>query len=1608
MRQRIRTRLLRSGSLWVVAAVLPLSGAMRPVVAAEPSAAVLAQKLYDMPGFAEPLVPTRPTARSQDEALIRAVRRYSAQKDLGHVAGLQAYLRRYPHSPWTAAIKLNEGLIAETRGYYDRALVDLAQAWRQGRSARGQAARSQADYAVASLARLEARFADKGALARLLRSVRGRGMTGPSAALLAGVREAFWDMQHIPQTAFRCGPMALKAVLTDLYPRRPENTKLCITPVTEKGLSLSAMQKLARTVGLTYVMARPTPQARFPIPAVVHWRVNHYATLVAYRDGRYGVRDPAFNHEQWFTRRALLHETTAVLIPPRALAHGFVPIRARAGARIWGRGYTGGNDLNATTHYDKKVHPPGQPRKHCKARSHSCKCTGLARYSVSAMLVSLSISDTPLAYTPPLGPRVAVTFTYNADDVTQPANFTFGNVGPQWTTNWSSYIEEPLDPYSDVFRVFPGGGGETETTAQIVGPDAITYAPEPLTGAQLFKIGPAAFKRVLPNGTVQIYDNAAAVSGYTRRVFLTSITGPRGHTVTLHYDSQFRLTSITDPLGQVTTFRYADPQYPLQVTSVTDPFGRTATLTYDGEGRLTSTTDPLGMTSRYTYSGTGTTITGLTTPYGTTHFQSAIVGDMRLLTVTDPLGHTEKMEYIQGVSSIPFYDAHPPAGMALFTSNMNDRDTYVWNPDVYAQAPSDFTKATIYHWLHSQVGLTSRVLESIKHPLQNWLWYSYPNQFWVGGVGTLDKPSAIGVQLGDGKTDLTTLARNATGHVIERVGPDGHTTFISYAANGIDPITVSQQTPQGPVVVARATYNAQHEPLTTTNAAGETTTYTYNAAGQLTSKTNPLGETTRYVYDASGYLSTIVNANGQPQARFTYDSEGRVASYTNAGGTTVRYTYDALNRLTGITYPDGTTRTYTYQNLNVVAVKNRLNQITRYGYDADGRLISITNPTGAVTTLTRNADEKVIAITDPDGHTTDWMRDIEERVIGRTGPLQHVTTWTYGTGAGRLQGVTDPLGQTTAYGYTLGGKLASLQYLHAQVPTPGVIFTYGASFPHLIAMTDGTGTTHYAYGSVGAPGALRLTTVQTPLPQATIRYAYDANDDLIHQSINGQTQTFGYDALGRLTGDTNALGAFTYGYLGQTALVTSQRLAGSPVAIRYRYLSPTHDDRLQAILNTVARGQPPASFSYRTNALDEITRIQARPVIPGGGRSPRPRDRNEGDSAGFRLFAPVDHPTDALFGGEGEEHEGRSLGPGPGYGGPVGAFLGVASLTYDADQRLVGTTGNLFGRTRYTYDAANNLLAVHNSRRPFTGYYNAANELIAASGRTLTYNADGELTNDGARTYTWDAAYRLVAVRDGTGTITTFAYNGLDERVATITQAGQAAPVTTDTLWCGITICAAFTPSGTLTAQYFPQGEIDGRQEYLYTRNTVGSVTATLTPQGTVVRQYNYSPFGQAIVTGADQPVEGRHRPRHGAPTPTFGYAGMVYNASTGLNLTLYRAYDARLRRWLSRDPVGMMSGLALIRAGLMAPGAVAGGGASWVGLNLAINRYPYVGNDPLNWGDPEGDIQFSPWVRNCAIGVCIVTRLACVVTNRNPGPEIEPAEPQPPPVIYILPRKSP
>ena len=66
--------------------------------------------------------------------------------------------------------------------------------------------------------------------------------------------------------------------------------------------------------------------------------------------------------------------------------------------------------------------------------------------------------------------------------------------------------------------------------------------------------------------------------------------------------------------------------------------------------------------------------------------------------------------------------------------------------------------------------------------------------------------------------------------------------------------------------------------------------------------------------------------------------------------------------------------------------------------------------------------------------------------------------------------------------------------------------------------------------------------------------------------------------------------------------------------------------------------------------------------------------------------------------------------------------------------------------------------------------------------------------------------------------------------------------------------------------------------------------------------------------------------------TVDFGYTGHYFHAPSGLNLTLYRAYNPEIGRWLSRDP---MENAELLPEG--------------------PNLYSYVGNDPVKWIDPFG-----------------------------------------------------
>ena len=105
-----------------------------------------------------------------------------------------------------------------------------------------------------------------------------------------------------------------------------------------------------------------------------------------------------------------------------------------------------------------------------------------------------------------------------------------------------------------------------------------------------------------------------------------------------------------------------------------------------------------------------------------------------------------------------------------------------------------------------------------------------------------------------------------------------------------------------------------------------------------------------------------------------------------------------------------------------------------------------------------------------------------------------------------------------------------------------------------------------------------------------------------------------------------------------------------------------------------------------------------------------------------------------------------------------------------------------------------------------------------------------------------------------------------------------------------------------------------GRAQY-YTRDHLGSVREMTDSSGTIQARYDYDPYGRATKVS-------------GSMDSDFQYAGMYEHANSGLSLTMFRAYDPTIGRWLSRDPSGE---------------------------HFGINLYRYCDNNPISLYDPFG-----------------------------------------------------
>jgi RHS repeat-associated protein len=684
-----------------------------------------------------------------------------------------------------------------------------------------------------------------------------------------------------------------------------------------------------------------------------------------------------------------------------------------------------------------------------------------------------------------------------------------------------------------------------------------------------------------------------------------------------------------------------------------------------------------------------------------------------------------------------------------------------------------------------------------------------------------------------------------------------------------------------------------------TDRLGETTTYAYDANRQLVSVTDPLFQVTKYAYDEAGTLKSITDANNNATT-WDVDIERRPVAKHDA---------------------KGTGETYAYEN-------------------ATGRLKSKTDALQQVTSYAYNLDDTVAGIT----YTGTG-----------TAPPAAPVSFTYDPVFPRRTSMTDGVG-TTTYSY----------------------------YPIAATPALGAGRLQFVASPVAGAAAGAVDVVS---------YAYDELGRVAGRSVNGSSRGVTFDALGRPKTVTNALDAFTYGYSDETARVTSvTSLHGPKVALRYYDATghPEQNELLQQMTYTVPTGsQVLAQFGYEYDANSQVktfteTHLTPRVVDPDGGamgtlqarRLKGPGGRTKPPYTAWRsavnavrglmvlaaallvaamfgarrgkrrlafavvplalglMFAacggddnstapPTDAGSDAqLDAGVGTEGGGdAATGGRPDAGGVL--TTRVTGYKYDAAGRLVSATLGAGGmppapsgtpQFAYAYDRASNLTTIAASGATQSPTYTNTNEIIGGN-----YDPNGSPKTLAGAQYAWDAANRLVSATVG-GIKSELTYDGLSRLVRIVTTQGAATIADKAYTWSGgerVLERDNSKSDSAVSKQYFAQGVVAGGIPSYYAADQLGSVRQLVDASGAVRAQYDYDPYGNRTKLDGDANSD-------------LGFTGFFHHASAGLDLALFRSYNAQQGRWLNRDPIGEAGG---------------------------VNLYGYVGGNPVSNTDPSGEI---------------------------------------------------
>jgi YD repeat-containing protein len=637
------------------------------------------------------------------------------------------------------------------------------------------------------------------------------------------------------------------------------------------------------------------------------------------------------------------------------------------------------------------------------------------------------------------------------------------------------------------------------------------------------------------------------------------------------YDGEGRQVGVLDPQNYLTQTVYDLAGNPIQIIRFPNPVSFTGTPNF--ASILPASTAGAHITA-YQYNELNQVIQETNYEGTVTTYQYDAVGN--LLTKTLAASTTDSQIYQSQYDALGRITATlSPVGAALITTGMTAAQinaiwtqygtTYAYDADGHLVATTDPAGDTThdYYDADGRLRLSINALGEVVETRYNALGEVSDRIDYVGRV------AVTGLTGG-----LLTPAVTAIVNGIANATVDSHTTY-TYALSGE---LATQTSAEG--ASTNYTYDAFGDVVSTvqaiTTSAAQTTQFTYDARGQLTqtavdpagidailkkqydafgrviSSTDADNNTTTFVYDRLGRTVLVTNPLAGADTT-SYDAFSRILTTVDARNQTTSYQYNDATRSVTVTTPQGVAVTTTHtRNGQTASVTNALGT-TYYLYDASGHLTRKYDSLGTLEQDTYDADGRVTITTDANGIVTQILYDAANRVFTRTVDptgLKLVTTYQY-DGEGRSVQTTDSKGVVTTTAYDRDGRV-----LTTKLDPTGLNIQTTYSYDlrgDLLVTTLGAGSanpqvTSYTYDALG-----RRTTDSVALGlgqgNALTQYFYDGAGNMTRKiDANGYSTWYVYDADNRVAFVVDALGGVTQNSYDAAGNVISTRRYATTIA----------------------------------------------------------------------------------------------------------------------------------------------------------------------------------------------------------------------------------------------------------------------------------------------------------------------------------------------------------------------------------------------------------------------------------------------------------------------------